>query len=215
MRKAWNFTDLTGRIFGRLTVQGHQGGRRWRCQCECGNTTEVSRSNLVSGDSRSCGCLKLELARSRPLRHGFTTGRGVRKTPSEYTTWQNIKHRCNNPKNTKFANYGGRGIAVCERWAHSFEAFLADMGNKPSARHTIERINSDGNYEPANCRWATWTEQQRNRSTNRVLTIGGTSMSVAEWAELRGIARGTVQRRLGLGWSPSDAVYAPTRKVAR
>lgn len=149
------------------------------------------------------------------LKHGFSRPRNGR-VPAEYTTWQNIKERCGNPRNTKFANYGGRGIAVCERWKESFQAFLDDMGLRPSAKHTIDRIDSNGAYEPGNCRWATWTEQQRNRANNRILTAFGKSLCIAEWAELLGVRRMTISRRVNqLGWSDEEALSIPVRPMRR
>jgi hypothetical protein len=126
-----------------------------------------------------------------------------RRTP-EYTAWVNMISRCENPKLKHFAIYGGRGIRVCERWRDSYENFLADMGRRPSSGHSLDRIDGDGNYEPGNCRWATYTEQQRNRGNNVRVTIGGESMTLPEWEERTGIGRSTIKQRIAAGRSESE-----------
>jgi len=123
-----------------------------------------------------------------------------------------MRERCANPRSRSYADYGGRGIGVCERWA-KFENFLADMGERPSRAHSLDRFpNADGNYEPGNCRWATPTKQARNRRNNKVLAFGGKSMCIAEWAEVVGINRLTLQRRLRLGWSIESTLTTPLAK---
>lgn len=158
--------DLTGQTFGRLTVTGLNGFRGswsyWDTRCDCGNTKVAKGALLVQGQTRSCGCLASETTAARNkanIKHGASY-------TSEYRTWCGMKDRCMNPKNPKFAIYGGRGIKVCDRWLHSFEAFLADMGRKSSADLSLDRYpNGDGNYEPGNCRWATDSQQNSNRRT--------------------------------------------------
>lgn len=125
-----------------------------------------------------------------------------------------MRARCHNPKSNDYALYGARGIAVCERWRDSFENFLADMGHKPTARHSIDRINNDGNYEPSNCRWATATEQSRNRRCVRSIVIDGVSMCVSAWAEVASVRACTIRSRLNAGWTPKDAVFTPVDVTA-
>ncbi len=135
---------------------------------------------------------------------------GRYKTP-EYRAWQKLIDRCENPKSQTYHNYGGRGIAVCDRW-HSFTEFYADMGDRPSPQHSIDRINNDGNYEPSNCRWATIQEQNSNRRDNRIVEVNGLALTTAEWARRLGINGRTFACRIEAGWSPEEAV---SRGVAR
>ena len=155
------FIDLTGQRFGKLEVLERVANRkskaRWLCQCDCGARKEIQAANLRNGNTRSCGC--------GMRTHGMTGMRthGMTSTP-EYGIWKGMKRRCLNPRDSYWENYGGRGISICERWLNSFENFYADMGKRPSPDLSIDRYpNNDGNYEPANCRWATKSQQNANR----------------------------------------------------
>ena len=153
--------DMTGFKSGRLAVIGMADGRKnnqvlWRCRCDCGNETTVMGSNLRSGGTKSCGCLEVDMRGKSQLTHGLSKTR-------EYAIWAGILRRCYDPNRRAYDHYGGRGIVMCEEWRTSVEKFIADMGPAPSSRHSVDRIDNDGNYEPANCRWASYTEQVRNR----------------------------------------------------
>lgn len=159
--------DLTGLTSGRLVVVGfshidHLGASRWKCLCSCGNTCVVRSNSLRSGKTKSCGCFNRESAAVRMKKQRTIHGHG--RHPSRtatYRTWCALRTRCNNPRSQDYKDYGGRGIRVCPRW-DSFENFLSDMGERPKGL-TIERMDNDGDYEPSNCKWATNSEQQRNK----------------------------------------------------
>lgn len=129
-----------------------------------------------------------------------------------YRTWGLIKQRCYNPTNASFPAYGGRGITMCDEWRVDFAAFSRDMGPRPSSRHTIERIDNDGPYAPWNCRWATKTEQARNRRSTHLYEYAGRAATIPEWSEITGIKRSTLAQRVyGLGWGITRAIETPVR----
>lgn len=134
-----------------------------------------------------------------------------RKRWPELKAWKNMIQRCYYRHDAAYRNYGGRGIQVCDRWRYSFAAFVADLGLRPSQRHSLDRIDCNGHYEPGNCRWATARQQARNRRTNRDVTIDGVTRPLCRWVELSGLCRTTVQKRLDSGWDPARAVFQPAR----
>lgn len=202
--------DLSGHTFGRLSVLRLASGRQWECLCECGNTTVVHRSSLTGGRTRSCGCLRREATAQARRKHGHSGGNG--RASAEYETWCAMHQRCRNPRHASHADYAGRGIVVCERWG-SFEAFLADMGPRPSPLHTIERRNNDLGYSPENCAWATRGEQAWNKRTSLTIDTPLGPMSVRDAARVSGLSPKVLRRRAGLGW-PGVKMFNPLRKPA-
>lgn len=203
------FLDLTGQRFGRLvvirrapTVSGRN--TRWLCRCDCGVEKAIFRGSLRKGGTVSCGCWR------KALGHVCNRTHGMRESP-EYEIWSGMKKRCYNSRTKSYARYGGRGVTVCERWRGSFEAFLEDMGQRPSPQHTLERISSDGPYAPDNCKWATQAEQQNNRTNNRRITFRGETLTVAQWARRVGMRIGTLHHRLQHGWGEEQALTAPVK----
>ena len=138
---------------------------------------------------------------------------GKFRTP-EYIAWQNAIHRCEDSSRVEYPRYGGRGIKVCDEWRRDFAAFLAHLGSRPTKDHSLDRIDYDGHYEPGNVRWATWTEQQRNRCDNRRITAFGKTLCLQEWALETGLKRETIARRLNVGESPEKALRQETFKAA-
>lgn len=193
--------DLTGRRFGKIVVLRREGTYHWRsgscpswlCKCDCGRTIVVLGPNLRRGQA-SCTCIF--------VRHGEYS-RGL---SAEYRIWRGLITRCTNHRGREWPNYGGRGIRVCERWRADFNAFLADMGRRPTSAHSIDRIDNDGHYEPGNCRWATDTEQAANKRNNVTLTWRGRTLHLAEWARQLGIKKTTIRERLRRGWSHERAL---------
>jgi hypothetical protein len=200
--------DLTGHPpFGRLTVVAFAGiasNRKatWRCLCDCGNETVVTGVDLRSGHSQSCGCLMGERLIASLTTHG-------RSGTPEHSSWKQMRQRCLNPKNNAYDRYGGRGIVICQRWLDSFADFYADMGPKPSPKHSIERRENDGNYEPGNCYWATPKQQNRNTRKNVMLTFDGRTQCIGAWAEELGMGLRTLWTRLNDGWSVERALTEP------
>jgi hypothetical protein len=200
--------DRTGHVFGRWTALSRVSGqRKWLCRCECGTVKTVATSHLRQGKSRSCGCLEKELTSARAKTHGMSA-------TVEHRTWMSMRDRCRNPKAAHYDCYGGRGITVCERWINSFGNFYEDMGPRPSSRHSIDRIDVNGHYEPGNCRWATIAEQRRNTRTNTIVQYLGRDMCIAEAAELSGISQCTLSMRIRRGWD-SSRLFAPVRPICR
>lgn len=144
-------------------------------------------------------------------KHGESRVAGTHKNSTEYKAWKAMRERCNNPRCRHFANYGGRGIKVCARWS-DFALFLADMGRKPTPKHSIDRVDNDKGYEPENCRWATPSEQACNRQNTVRLTLEGRTASLKEWCEKKGIAYATVWSRIATGMSPEAALSTPARE---
>jgi len=197
-----DFRDLSGRTFGRLTViayteRRYQASIVWHCRCSCGVDTFVPSPRLINGHTKSCGCLNHEAQRTH-------SGTGTR----EHQVWASMVARCRTPTHHAFARYGGRGIAVCERWL-KFENFIADMGLRPPGRLTLERLDNDKSYGPENCKWATWAEQTRNRSDNVRLAHDGLTLCIRDWSNRTGLHFYTIRGRIRRGWSVERALTTP------
>lgn len=192
-----------GKSFGRLTIVSDEGAKNrhsiCKCLCECGNTTIVRMSALLSGNTNSCGCLNNEVRHKLKEWSMKGTKNENGKLTSEYNIYRHMKARCYSKSNAKYPIYGGRGIKVCDRWLESFTNFLNDMGKKPSPIHSIDRINNDGNYEPTNCRWALPKEQSCNKRNNVWISFNGNKYHQAEFARMVGVGDKSIefQRRLG------------------
>lgn len=202
--------DLTGQVFGRLTALSRskrtagKAGVFWDCLCACGETTCVLAGALRSGNTGSCGCGHSENLAKRNRKHDKT------RTP-EYVIWSAMLDRCRNPNNKSFHLYGGRGIQVCPEW-EDFSRFLADMGTRPEGM-SIERDDTNGNYEAGNCRWATKLEQANNTRTNHRLTAFGETKTLAQWTRDARcvISRAqTLGKRIARGWEPEHALTKTT-----
>ena len=204
--------EMIGKRFSRLLVvsQGAKKPRRcfmWNCICDCGSSVQVNGGHLRNGGTRSCGCLKREIAKAagdRTRTHGLSGS-------SIYSIWDTMVRRCHAPGSKDFYRYGAKGITVCERW-RTFENFYKDMGDRPAGMSIDRKDNAKG-YEPSNCRWATNTQQQRNKRDNVILTMNGESLCVTEWAEKLHINKNTLHARLAKGWDVERALTQPINKI--
>ena len=184
---------------GEKTKHGHYG---LLVICDCGTEKLIPASDIAHGKSKSCGCLANELLVERTTTHG-------KRYHKDYSVWKNMRSRCLDCKNKEFKNYGGRGIKVCSSWQESFDAFIHDMGERPSSNLTLERIDLNGNYEPSNCKWATPIEQARNKRNNRLHEIDGTSKTLNEWCEIYGANPTLAKSRIDRKWSILDSLTKP------
>lgn len=206
-----NFKDITGHVFGRLTAIEYmhrdndlEHKEKWKCRRECGNLKFVSLRNLRNGSTRSCGCLLREATVAKNLEHG-------KSHTAEHNVWWAMIQRCEDPNNKGYSRYGARGIRICDRWRQSFSAFFSDMGPRPTASHSIDRIDNNGNYEPANCRWATSTQQARNTRHNHMVTFRGQKMALTDASELAGLSPKVVSWRIRDKWTEEEALTTPMR----
>lgn len=192
--------QLSGKKFGRLTVVGEWlPGSKWECLCDCGCTRFVSSTSLVSNKTLSCGCLLKEKRGTGSLIHG-------KSSTKTHATWCAMITRCYNEKGRAYKYYGGRGITVCNRWRDSFENFLEDMGEHPKGL-SLDRIDNDKGYSKENCRWATTTEQSRNRSTSMKVVYEGVETPIIELSKRFGIKYRSLHKAItDYGKSPEDAV---------
>lgn len=207
--------EFVPETFGRLTTIGPKfllpvGNQNRKCSfqvviCDCGNVTCAQTNSIRGGTMRSCGCLK--------RLHGICN-----QKKAEYRIWCAMHHRCKNNGSVVQKNHGLRGIGVCDRWStgkceegHPFLNFLQDMGPRPSDKHSLDRIDVNGDYCPENCRWATSKEQNRNRRNNHMLEYNGVAKTLAEWSDITGIHHNTLRMRLCRGWTAAKALTQPPK----
>ena len=206
--------DMSRQRCGRLRVLGRATNdsprAAWECLCDCGTSTIVRGKDLRSGNTSSCGCLAAE---ARVASGGKNRRHGLTYSPI-WQAWSGMRRRCGDPNHKSFKDYGGRGIMVCPQW-ESFETFYADMAPRPAGM-TIERIDNDGDYEPGNCRWATWTEQARNKRSNVAIEAFGETKIVVAWAEDSrcAVSLDALQKRIEAGW-PSERALTETKYASR
>lgn len=187
-----------GQRYGMLSVRECIGRlkkeRLFRCVCDCGRETELPAYTIHTGQTKSCGCLR--------RKHGLYLSR-------TYSSWRSMLKRCYNPKHKSYSHYGAKGITVSSDWRSSFQSFLADMGEAPSSKHTIDRLNNELGYFKDNCRWATPIDQATNRKTSKYLEYQGVVLTYAQWCRKLGFPKHTISSRLDNGWSVEDALTRP------
>lgn len=196
--------DMTGATLSGVNViakaGSHKGKVVWQCLCTCGALFEAVGTALRSGKTKGCKpCSKARVIEAI-TKHGLVGSR-------EYHSYNAMKSRCLNPSDKRYPRYGGRGISICDRWLESFSNFIADMGMQPSAEHSIERIDCDKWYEPANCVWATRFEQANNRSNNTRIEIGGRTQTLTQWSRESGVNRTVILRRMKRGISGLSLIH--------
>lgn len=202
--------DISGMRIGHLVVLKYEGQdlrhhALWSCLCDCGKTIRVNSSNLIWGNTKSCGCLRKKLNTEKCTTHGLSKTR-------LYEIWAGMKKRCINPNSHAYERYGGREITVCNEWMDFPPFYKWAIANGYEEDLTIERKNNDGNYEPSNCVWATYKIQARNMKTNHRISFRGEVFCINEWAEKLNIAPGTLWNRIKLGWSTERAFTQPVRR---
>ncbi len=199
--------DLIGQRFGRLLVVSINGKNKhnnvcWLVKCDCGTQKTVASGDLRNNHTKSCGCLKTEKLNIFNSTHRLSKS-------AEYNIWNLIKSRCYREKDSRFHDYGGRGIKVSKRWKNSFENFIMDMGPRPSNRYSIDRINNNGNYTKSNCRWATNIEQCNNTRYNIVIKYLNKNMTVTQACRIFGSDSSMVLGRIRRGWEIVSAIETP------
>ena len=196
-------------VFTRLTVKARISNTEWLCLCTCGNKVVVKGHKLLSGNNKSCGCLKRSVLGDATRTHGKANSRITGYSSRAYGVWQAMRDRCSNSNRKEYYRYGGRGIKVCKRW-EKFENFLADMG-EPAKGMTLDRINNDGDYKPSNCKWATRKEQVYNSTKIRYIKINNTTKSLNEWLTYFKISKGIFYRRIRKGFTEQQALQGDAK----
>lgn len=201
--------DLTGKRFGRWTVLGYVGKSKWECKCDCGAIRVISSNALKCGRTKSCGCYRQEVTTERNITHGMN------KTPL-HSRWLGMKNRCYNPNDSSYHDYGARGIYVCDEWKDDFRAFYDwSMSNGFEEHLSLDRVDNSGPYAPWNCRWADRATQNRNTRRNRLVTVGGKTQTIMDWAKEKGVREALIRRRLNAGWDAERAVSSPPGPTSR
>jgi hypothetical protein len=203
--------DLVGFENGRLKVirlSENKCGRayKWVCLCSCGKQFEAIGTNISCGSTSSCGCYREELRKELTKTHGEA---GTETKTVEYETWIRMKARCYDTTNSRHKHYASKGISVCEEWRNDYAAFLAYVGRRPSLKHSLDRIDNDGNYEPGNVRWATKKQQTINRNVTIYLTYLDRTLTLEEWSVEVNIPVVTLSRRYHRGWSVEQVLFSP------
>lgn len=198
------YVDIKNQRFGKLIAIKDVGRRRgrvlWLFNCDCGNQTFVTSNDVLTGNTKTCGC-------SHGEKHGFCGKERL------YSIWQDVKKRCLNKNHCRYKNYGGRGITVCNEWKKSYLAFRTwALNNGYKEELTIDRINNDGNYEPKNCRWATIIEQANNRSNNHLIKYKGKEKTIAQWARKLNMKYSTFAGRIRIGWKIQEIIKTTKEK---
>jgi hypothetical protein len=212
LSKNHNFVNLTGKVFGRLTVVEYAGYENrkthWYCKCDCGTTLKVLSNSLQSGNTKSCGCLTADVSKITHTKHSLSKTR-------LYKTWQEMLQRCNNPNEPAYKDYGARGITVCKEWKDYmvFHNWAANNGYENTL--TIERKNVNGNYEPNNCKWATIKEQQNNKRTCIFITFRNKTQSLNNWSIELNMSYSALIGRCRLGWSIDKMFNTPSKERSK
>ena len=206
-----NVTVTSSSVFGRLTVLRNVQRNEWLCRCECGTEVVVKGFNLLRGNNKSCGCLKRSVLGDATRKHGLANSRVKGYASRAYGVWQAMRDRCSNKNRSDYHRYGGRGISVCERWAHSFENFYADMG-EPPPKLTLERIDNNQGYSPENCRWDTRRSQVHNSTQIKRIVVDGVEQPLADWLRHYGISKGTYYKRKRSGMTDAQALTKERRR---
>lgn len=230
------FKDLTGQRFGRLKAIEYshtESGRAfWKCRCDCGNIVIRRGKDILSGNTKSCGCLNTEQRKERMKEVGkkYWENGLVKARKAEnhgnyvhghsntrlYHIWISMKQRCLNSNNRAYKDYGGRGITIYEEWENSFQVFYDwSMANGYSDNLSIDRIDNDKGYSPDNCRWVTIKKQQNNKRSNRIIEYKGESKTIQQWANEKGMNFTTLKNRIDHGWSIEKALETPVKRTNR
>lgn len=212
--------QAVGKKFSRLLAVEFIGAseatknlRMFKCVCDCGKVITKPVHTIFAGTTRSCGCLRRDTFKrdgwgKSSVKHGYASDYNLAR---EYICWSSMKSRCNNPKDISYKNYGAKGIEVCQRWEESFKNFIDDMGNKPSAKHSIDRIDPSKGYYKENCRWADKYQQANNRKNNLFFEINGERKTLVEWCMVFDKNPPTIYSRIKNGMNFIDAINKPMK----